>query len=94
MSAITFENFNLISLPINLDYSSDSFVEPIDKTREQVVRDKFLELKNDIGEKLFNQLSYDDKIFMIETSGILDFGHSIDLNKIAEDIRDYKGYDV
>ena len=84
-----FENFNLFFPPQTLNYSSDSFVEPIDKIKEQIVDDKFSILKNDIGEELFNQLSYDDKIFMIETAGTIDFGHPIDFDKLGQYIKNY-----
>ena len=91
-TAITFENLNTIYLRPRLDYSSDSFVEPVDKVEEQVINSELVALKEDIGENLFDQLSYDDKIFMIETSDSIDFGHPIDLDKIAQDIRDYDDY--
>ena len=86
MSAIAIEN---LMFPINLDYSSNSFVEPIDKIEEQIINDSFLFLKNDIGEELFNKLSYDDKTFMVKTAGSIDFGHLVDLNKIAQNIKEY-----
>jgi len=91
-TATTFENFNNIFLRPELDYSSDSFVEPVDKIKEQVISSEFAALKEDIGEKLFDQLSYEDKIFMIETSGSIDFGHPIDFDALAQYIRDYDDY--
>lgn len=81
---------NSIFLPRNLDYSSDSFVEPIDKIEEQVINDEFIILKEDIGEDLFNQLSYNNKLFMIETAGSIDYGRAIDLDKVAEEIENYE----
>ena len=47
---------------------------------------KFNILKDNIGEELFNQLSYSDKILMIKRAGVIDFGYPIDLNKIAKEI--------
>lgn len=46
--------------------------------------EKFILLKNNIGEELFNQLSYSDKILMAKTAGVIDFGHPIDLNNIEK----------
>lgn len=83
------KTLNLLTIPITLNYSSDSYVEGVDKVIEQE-REKML--KNDIGEGLFNQLSYADRIFMIETAGSIDFGHAIDLDKIAQDIKEYDNY--
>ncbi len=78
---------NGITFPITLNYFSNSFGENVDKTVEQ---EKEKMLKNDIGEDLFNQLSYADRIFMMETAGSIDFRHAIDLNKIAQEINDYE----
>ncbi|MFH1048552.1 MAG: hypothetical protein V1732_02720 [Patescibacteria group bacterium] len=78
-----------ITFPITLNYSSNSFGERVDKIVEQE-QEKML--KNDIGEDLFNQLSYADRIFMIKTAGSIDFGHPIDLDKIAQDIESYENY--
>jgi len=39
------------------------------------------QLKEDIGEKLYNQLSAEDKKFIIETEGSIDFGYPVDLIK-------------
>lgn len=59
-------------------------------TNDKILEDKFSLLKKDVGDELFNQLSYNDKIFMIETAGILDFGRIIDLDKIAQEIYEQK----
>ena len=50
----------------------------------------YQELKNEIGENLYNQLSNEDRDFMLETAGSLDFGHPVDLEKMMEEIRRYK----
>lgn len=49
--------------------------------------DIFNYLKKQIGDKLFNQLSYSDKLFMAETAGSIDFGHAVDLYQIAREMR-------
>jgi len=48
-----------------------------------------MELEEDLGSDLFRQLSYNDKVFLIKTSGSLDFGRIIDLNQVAKNIEDY-----
>lgn len=81
---------NLTELPY-LNAISIPRKEKIDEIVEQekTLADKFLLLKNDIGEELFEQLSYDDKIFMSETAGSIDLGHIIDLDQIAKEIKSY-----
>ncbi len=68
--------------------------EKIDEIVEQekTLADKFLLLKDDIGNELFEQLSYDDKVFMSETAGSIDFGHTVDLDQIAKEIKSYDDY--
>jgi len=58
----------------------------------ETLADKFSLLKNDIGNELFEQLLYDDKVFMSETAGSIDFGHTIDLDQIAKEIKSYDDY--
>jgi hypothetical protein len=45
------------------------------------------ELKNDIGDELFNRLSDEDKRFILETEGIVDFRHKVDLDEIQRIIK-------
>lgn len=91
IKALTLENFIIPALP-RLNHSSDSSVEEIDKVADDVVGNKLEIIKSYIGEELFEQLSYSDKIFMSETAGSIDFGHSIDLDQIAKDIERYDNY--
>lgn len=44
----------------------------------------FALLESEIGEVLFKELSYSDKIFLIETAGSVDFGGKIDLKKVLK----------
>jgi len=60
--------------------------------KERVLNNKLSALREDIGEELFNQLSRDDKTFMIEATGSIDFGHSIDFDKLAQYIKNYDAY--
>lgn len=78
-----------ISLLGKLKYSSNSATKEIDEIKERAMDDSFELLKNDIGDGLFNQLSFQDKIFMISTAGSIDYGRAIDLDKIAEEIKNY-----
>lgn len=80
--AITLENLNSISLPMELNYSSDSFVESIDKIEEQIIDDKFSILKENIGGKLFKKLSYEQKSFIVQISGTINLGKSVDINSV------------
>ena len=85
IGSLTFANFNTLA------FSSDSSVESSDRFVEQEIvaaRDrKFLELKNIVGNQLFESLSYSDKVFMAETANSIDFGHAVDLEKIAKEIK-------
>ncbi|MBU3964946.1 hypothetical protein KJ695_03465 [Patescibacteria group bacterium] len=85
---------NNLTDPFFLQAISISQIEESGKALEQAeaLGDKFLLLKKDVGDELFNQLSYTDRIFMIETAGSINFGHAIDLDKIAQDIREYDNY--
>jgi hypothetical protein len=85
---------NLIELSYLNNAISISQIEESGKALEQAetLADKFLLLKNDIGNELFEQLSYDDKVFMSETAGSIDFGHTIDLDQIAKEIKSYDDY--
>lgn len=61
--------------------------------RESIRRTKLEELRADIGDKLFNQLSDEDKIFIIETEGIINLGYEVsekDLKRIFKYIEEYE----
>lgn len=92
---LTFNNlteinfFPQISIPKWLDYFSDSSVDESDKITQQIITDKFDIVKGNIGDELFNQLSYYDKILMANTAGVIDFGRAIDLDKIEKEMENY-----
>lgn len=74
------------------DQPISALVETIavdEKNREIFISSsrKFSDLKNIIGEDLFNTLSEEDRLFMTETMGSIDFGHAIDLEKISQEIK-------
>lgn len=90
---LTSYSLDVIAMPLvmprKLNYSSDSIVDESDKIAQQIVDEKFILLKKNIGEELFNQLSYSDRILMAKTAGVIDFGHPIDLNNIENEIESY-----
>ena len=89
MTTLSIEQLNIYLRPAKLNYSSDSSIDATDKIVEEIIATKFLFLKKQIGDELFNQLSYSDKLFMAETAGSIDFGHAVDLYQIAREIKEY-----
>lgn len=88
---LTLENLITISLPRELKYSSDSLVDESDKISQQIITDRFDVVRSNIGDKLFSKLSYEDQMLMVNTAGVIDFGHPIDLGEVEKEIRNY-GY--
>lgn len=88
---LTLENLITISLPRKLKYSSDSLVDESDKISQQIVTDKFNVVISNIGDELFSKLSYEDRMLMVNTAGVIDFGRLIDLGEVEKEIRNY-GY--
>ena len=88
MDGITFENLNQFTIPMILNDSSNSDVKRVDEiiNQEKVIADKFSMLKNDISEELFNQLSYDKKIFIVNITGTINLGDSVDIYSIYKRI--------
>ncbi len=82
--AISLENLYNFPLPVEIKNNSNSLVEDIDKIieKEQILESKFLILKKDIGDKLFNQLSYEQKKFIINVSGTINLGKFVDIDNI------------
>lgn len=85
---LTFKNLNMMFMPRELYYSSNSLVEASDEIVEQekIIADKFLLLKKDVGDELFNQLSYEQKTFIINVSNIINLGDSVNIDAIYNDI--------
>ncbi len=86
---LIFDNLTMMSMPKELDYSSNSLVDESDKIRQQIIVERFNIVRGNIGDKLFSQLSYDDKMLMADTAGIIDFGRPIDLEKVEKEIENY-----
>lgn len=48
----------------------------------ECINKRFNYIESNIGKDLFNQLLYEDKMLMVNTAGVIDFGYPIDLKKI------------
>lgn len=57
--------------------------------KKKTAKKRFDIIRNNIGKELFNQLSYDDKMLMAKTAGVINLGHPIDLDKVAKEIENY-----
>lgn len=84
---LSFDNF-LLRMPGVSSYSSDSLIEESDKITEHLISDKFAILRNNIGEVLFNKLSYDQKKFIVDVSGTIDLGRQVDIDAIYKNIEE------
>lgn len=87
---LTLENLITISLPRELKYSSDSLVDESDKISQQIVTDRLDVVRSNIGNELFNKLSYEDQMLMVNTAGVINFGRPIDLDNVEKDIENYE----
>lgn len=86
-TAITLDNLNSsLLMKKSLIYSSDSLVENTDKVEDEIIADKLLSLKGNIGEKLYNRLSLEQKMFIINVSGTVHLGKSVDIDAVYRDI--------
>ncbi len=81
MSGVLYEQLNIADLLIRSIYAENV--------------DEFAELRADTGDELFGSLSDEDKRFIIDTEGIVDFGYKMgekDFAKIEKYLRtDYDG---
>lgn len=79
---------NLTELDFSPQAISISQIEESGKALEQAetLEDKFLLLKKDVGDKLFNQLSYEQKIFIVNVSNTINLGDSVNIDVIYSDI--------
>lgn len=85
---LTFDNLNTILMPRVSDYSSNSLVDESDQIVEQAetLENKFSLLKKDVGDKLFDQLSYEQKTFIVNVSNTINLGDSVNIDVIYSDI--------
>ncbi len=83
------DNLNILRMPWPLEHSSDSLVDESDKVARQILAERFNVVRNNIGEDLFNRLSYDNQMLMANTAGVIDFGRPINLDRVEKDIENY-----
>jgi len=77
--------YKIHNYPLDVSFIFANLEEELEKER------KLEELRSDIGEKLFNSLSEEDKKFIIETEGIVDFGYELteeDLKRVTKSIEE------
>lgn len=60
--------------------------DTIKKLPQQIVTDRFDVVRSNIGDELFNKLSYEDQMLMVNTAGVIDFGRPIDLDEVEKEI--------
>lgn len=74
------------------DYPIDASALGLKKSEEDLEKQKKLEgLRKDIGNELFNSLSEEDKLFILETEGMIDLGHKFtkkDFKKVEKSLRE------
>ena len=80
---------NLTELDFSPQAISISQIEESSKVLEQaeILEDKFSLLKKDVGEKLFSQLSYEQKTFIVNISNTINLGDSVNIDVIYSDIK-------
>ena len=79
---------NLSNISI-LDRLNFAIIPGISENFEEIK--KLEELRNDIGDKLFNLLSDQDKRFIFETEGSIDLGHNFtekDFKRVEKSLRE------
>lgn len=74
------------------DYFIDASTLDLKKAEEDLEKQKKLEgLRKDIGDELFNSLSEEDKLFILETEGMIDLGYKFtkkDFEKVEKSLRE------
>lgn len=56
---------------------------------DPLMKKRRVKLINNIGLKLFNQLSERQKMLMVQTAGIVEFKRKIDINSVYQSIKAY-----
>jgi len=87
MNALTFNNVSELDFfyPQAISISQDEESAKALKQAE-TLEDKFLLLKKDIGVRLFNRLTYEQKVFIINVSNTINLGGFVDIDEIYNDI--------
>jgi hypothetical protein len=81
--------FPPVNLPVTNVIEREDILER-ERISFEYLMEKLNLLKRDLGEDLYNRLSYEDKIFMLNTADSIDFGHPIDLEGISKEISEYE----
>lgn len=84
-----FDSLSVMVMPKRFDYSSDSSVDEPNEVVQRIVTERLDTLRSNIGDELFGQLSYDDRMLMVRTAGAIDFGRSVDLDNVEKEIESY-----
>ena len=58
--------------------------------QDRTLVERLIKLINNIGSRLFNRLSQDQKILMARTAGIVEFKKKIDINSVYDYIETYE----
>jgi len=58
--------------------------------QDRTLVERLIKLINNIGSKLFNRLSEDQRILMARTAGIIEFKRKIDINSVYDYIETYE----
>ncbi|MBI2623494.1 MAG: hypothetical protein HYW65_02870 [Candidatus Liptonbacteria bacterium] len=77
---LTLDNLTGVFQPGAISLSPQPLVE------EKIIEDKFLLLKKDIGEDLFNKLTYGQQAFIVNVSNTIDLGETVDIDAIYSGI--------
>lgn len=79
---------NISALDFSPSAISVSQIEESIQVLEQAetLENKFLLLEKDIGDELFNQLSYEQKTFIVNISNTINLGDSVNIDMIYNDI--------
>lgn len=85
-TSISLENLHgfPVLFPERIENNSSSLIQYTDIIIEEdrELEDKFFILKKDIGDELFNRLSYEQKRFIVDVSGTINLGKTVDINAI------------
>lgn len=68
---------------------NEDFPKAITPVSNDILLKKLADLKIAIGDELYMALNDEDRLFMAETAGTIDFGHPIDLDVVARNIKEY-----
>lgn len=95
-AAITLEPSSVfpVLFPEEVKKNSNSLINNTDKVveemQESILTADFFNLRNNIGEELFNQLSYEQRKFIVDVSGTIDLGQAVDIDAVYKGIEKFE----